>query len=154
MTGEPRAAARVRRGARLIVALIALLVLAAAASWWVRCPERAAERFVSLLSEGRLDEADAMLRLPSSIDLDAAGDVIVTAGDGSRAALGEAELPLAGLDEFYFRSRDGFGDYVAGRYRFPVVTTGPAVQSERREPVEVKCVATGDRIAIVAVERQ
>jgi len=131
---------------------MAVLVIAVGASWWIGHPKQTAERFIALVSNGHLKEADTMLLDPSAIDIDAAGNVLITATDGNSATLAKEELPLIGLDAFYFRPREGFGDYLAGRFRFPVVTSGAAVQNERKEPAEVSCIATGDRISIVAIK--
>lgn len=135
-----------------MLALIVVIAITVGASWWIGRPKRTAEHFIALVSKGQFNEADAMLLDPSSIGIDAAGTVAITSTDGNSTTLNKDELPLIALDAFYFRPREGFGDYLAGRYRFPVVTSGPAVQKEQKEPMKVSAIATGDRIVIITIK--
>jgi hypothetical protein len=152
MTDEPGTTKKNRWRVRVMLALIVVIVIAIGGTWWIGRPERTADHFIALVSKGQLEEADALLLDPSSIDIDAAGNVVITASDGNSTTLNKDELPLIGLEPFYFRPREGFGDYLAGRYRFPVVTSGPAVQRELKEPMKVSAIATGDRIVIVTIK--
>lgn len=152
MTDEPGTIQRNRWRFRLMLVLIGVVAIAIGGIWWVGRPERTAENFIALVSKGQLKEADAMLVDPSSIATDAAGNVVIVASDGNSTTLNKDELPLMGLEPFYFRAREGFGDYLAGRYRFPVVTSGPAVQQELKEPMKVSAIATGGRVVIVTIK--
>lgn len=132
------------------IGLIAAVMMAA--SWWIMLPKRTADRFISLMSSGQLLEADAMLLKPSSIELDADGGVLITSNDGNAITITAEELPFSGLDDFYYQPRTKTGDYLAGRYRFPVITSGVAVHSEQQEPLTVFAMAKGDRVVILTAK--
>jgi len=139
----------------LIAALIVVLLVTVGGPWWVWRPKGSAEHFISLLSKGQMDQANSMLRDPSSIQTDAIGSVTIKATDGTTATLTQGELPLISYGDRADRDsapRTGIGDYLAGRYRFQVATSGPALKGGQKKSVIVYCVAETDRIAIDTIK--
>ncbi|WP_145099983.1 hypothetical protein [Anatilimnocola aggregata] len=88
----------------------------------------------------------------SSIRADSAGGVVITDNGGTASALSPTELPLKGMERFYFQPRPTSFDYLAGRYHFPLVTSGPDTRGELKEPVHVSAVATSRGIIIISVQ--
>jgi len=140
--------------AYLIGALIVFLLVTVGGRWWLLRPKRSAEHFISLLSQGQMDQASLMSRDPSSIHTDATGNVTIKAADGTTATLTQGELPLLAYGSHVSPTpaRTGIGDYLASRYRFQVTTSGPALKGAQKKPVIVYCVAESDRIAIDTIK--
>jgi hypothetical protein len=131
----------------LVVALLVALVVVISGQWWVSRPSRAGQHFIGLLSSGETKEAGTMLVDSSSLKV-GAGKVTIKAIDGTTATLADGELPLIALTSPGFENRVGLSDYLAGRYRFQVTASGAAVM----KPVEITCVAEGDKIVITAIK--
>jgi hypothetical protein len=131
----------------LLVALLVALVVVVGGQWWFGRPSLAGQHFIELLSKNQTREAATMLVDASSLRIEA-GNVTIKAADGTTATLTEGELPQIALKSPGFENRNGLSDYFASRYRFPVTPSGAAV----KRPVEITCIAEGDRIVIAAVK--
>lgn len=141
----------------LMGALIAALVVAIGGPWWGERPKRAAERFISLLSQGQIDQASAILHAQSSLQTDAGGNVVIKARDGTAARLTRSELSLVAFGPATFPPR-GIGGYLTGKHHFMVSTSGSAVlgpkNGQTKRLVDAVCVAEGGRIDIGTIWEQ
>ncbi|WP_425617382.1 hypothetical protein NA78x_001057 [Anatilimnocola sp. NA78] len=142
-----------RKLVRIVLgAVISVAVIAGVSSWWIARPRNSAHEFIRLVSTGSFAEADAMLAGASSIEREADGNVVITSNDGTAFTFPTNELPLQGMDNFYYQPRPSNFDYLAGRYHFPLVSAGPAVRGDLQEPSLVSAVATTAGIVIVSVK--
>lgn len=152
MIDERQATKKTRWHFYSALALIVVVVLGVATQLWIARPKRFAEHFIAVLSKQQMSDAAEMLADLSAIQSDANGDLTIKATDGSSAKLGGNELPLIALVAPDANSRNGVGDYLAGRYRFQLATAGPAVRNGDRMPTEVYCIANGSRITVESVK--
>lgn len=134
------------------LALFIVVVVGVATQIWIGRPKLSAERFIAALSKQQINDATGMLADPTAIESDANGTITIKGTDGSSAKVGNDELPLIALVVPDAQSRNGAGDYIAGRYRFQLATSGPAVLNGDRAPTEVYCIANGSRITVASVK--
>jgi hypothetical protein len=153
MTEEQQFAKRILWHLYAALALIVVLAIGIGGQWWIGRPKRSAEHFIAVLSKGQINDATAMLVDASAIQPAADGNVTIKGTDGSSATLSGAELPLVALVVPDSNPRNGWDDYLAGRYRFQLATSGPAAQNGERKPTEVYCVAHGNRIIVETVKQ-
>lgn len=142
------------RNLRLVaIPLVLLVAISLAAGWWTMRPHRAADRFMSLISQGQFEAADAMLTGQSSLREQPSGELVIVDQQGRAATIRRDELPLRPLDSFYYQPRPTNADYLAGRYHFPLAAAGPLVRSEAIEPRVVSAIATPRGIIIDSVSK-
>lgn len=153
MTEEQQATKKTRWHLYAALALIIVVVLGVAIQWWIGRPKQSAEHFIAVLSKKQMNDATEMLADSTAIESDANGKITIKGTDGSSAKLSGDELPLIALVVPDAKSRNGAGDYIAGRYRFQLATSGQAVQNGDRTPTEVYCIANGSRIIVESVQQ-
>jgi hypothetical protein len=153
MTEERQTAPKTRWQLYAAVFLIVVVVIAVAGQWWINRPKHSAEHFIAVLSKQKINDATEMLADRTAIQSDTNGKITIKATDGSSATLKSDELPLIALGVPDAKPRDGAGDYVVGRYRFQLATSGPAVQNGNRKLTEIYCVADGNRIIVESVRQ-
>jgi hypothetical protein len=153
MTDEQQAAKKTRWQLYAAIALILVVGFGIGAQWWIGRPKQSAEHFIAVLSKGQIKDITAMLADTAAIQSNADGSVTIKGADGSSASLGNNELPLVALVVPDAQPRNGTGDYIVGRYRFQVASSGAAVQNGHRAPTEIHCIANGGRIIVESVKQ-
>ena len=153
MTVEPQTGTRSSWHLYAALALLVVLSIGIAGQWWFGRAKRSTEHFIAVLSNGQVNDAAAMLLDASAIQSASDGNVAFKGTDGSSATLSHAELPLVAFGVCGSKPRNGPADYLAGRYRFQLASSGPAVQNGERKMTVVYCVAHGTGIIVESVKQ-
>jgi hypothetical protein len=133
--------------------LIGVVVLGVGAQWWIARPKRCAERFIAVVSQQKIADATQMLVDSTALTYDGNGNLTIKGTDGTSAVLSPAELPLIALEVSGAGARDGASDYLLGRLRFGLASSGRATDDGSRRTTEVYCMSLGGRVVVESVKQ-